>query len=190
MNNLSKSELRLKFKNVRNSINTNTQEEKSKVIEKFFIENFSTAQNYFVYLSFGDEVRTGDILKHILNKNKNVAIPKCNIEKLTMKAVRYRTDDFLTKNSYGIFENDTDDCFEEKIDVILMPALTVDRYGNRIGFGKGYYDKFINSLDYKPILIGLCYAEQVFEGKLPSDEYDKKLDYIITDQEIIKICEK
>ena len=107
-----------------------------------------------------------------------------------MKAVRYCADDFLQKNSYGILENNADDYFEEKIDVILLPELTVDRSGNRIGFGKGYYDKFINSLNYKPILIGLCYEEQIFDGILPNDEYDKRLDYIITDAEIIKICEK
>ena len=57
-------------------------------------------------------------------------------------------------------------------------------------YGKGYYDKFINSLNYKPILIGLCYDEQVYSGVLPTDKHDVKLDYVVTDVEIIKICEK
>ncbi len=190
MNELTKAKLRSKFKNIRNSINKTEQEEKSKSIAKRFIENFSNFKNYFVYINFLSEVQTGDIIKYLLENNKNIAIPKCNTQKLTMYPTNLCADDFLTKNTYGILENNTDDFFDDRIDVILLPALTVDRQGNRLGFGKGYYDKFINSLNYKPILVALCYEEQISSDVLPNNEYDVRVDYIITDTEIIKIGEK
>ena len=190
MNDSIKSELRSFYKSVRNSINQDVQEEKSKIITDLFMQNFSFANNYFTYLSFGSEVRTGDIIHKLREKHKNILIPKCDTDKLTMSSVRYCADDFLQKNSYGILENNNADLFGEKIDVILLPALTADRQGNRIGFGKGYYDKFINSLNYRPILIALCYKEQIFDGVLPNEEHDAKLDYIVTDDGIIRICEK
>lgn len=187
MNNFSKTEFRTKYKNIRNSINLEIREEKSKIITKRFVDNFSSLNNYFVYVDFSSEVQTGDIIKYLIENNKKISIPKCDVKNSTMEPTIFNRDSLMIKNAYGIYENCADDIFQEKIDVILLPALTVDRKGNRLGYGKGYYDKFINSLNYKPILVGLCYDEQIFNETLPSDKFDVRLDYVITDAEIIKI---
>ncbi len=187
MINSIKTEFRAKYKNIRNSMNDKTREEKSKIITKRFVDNFSGFENYFIYINFSSEVETGDIIKYLIEHNKKISIPKCDIKNSTMQPTIFNRDSLMTKNAYGIYENNTDDIFHERIDVILLPALTVDRDGNRLGYGKGYYDKFINSLSYKPLLIGLCYNEQICNETLPSNKFDAKLDYVITDTEIIKI---
>ncbi len=68
---------------------------------------------------------------------------------------------------------------------ILLPLVLCDTYGNRIGQGAGHYDRYIASLERKPLLIGVCFEEQVSETPLPAEPHDVRLDVIITPQRII-----
>lgn len=72
-------------------------------------------------------------------------------------------------------------------DIILMPLVLCDRYGNRIGQGAGHYDRYIASLDKRPFLIGLCFDEQVYEEGIPAESHDVMLDLIITPKHIIEV---
>ena len=71
--------------------------------------------------------------------------------------------------------------------VILLPLLLCDQNGNRIGYGAGHYDRYIASLDYKPLLIGVCFDEQVSSESLPAESHDVRLDLIITPKRTIEI---
>lgn len=184
-----KTEFRSFFKKVRNKIPTQERKDKSEIIAQKFLSEFlnDSYTTYFMYNSFSSEVETGDIIQKLWESNKKILIPRCKTDELTMKAVVYNPQEKLTANIYGISENKSAvDCREE-IDIIVLPGIAFDITGTRIGFGKGYYDRFVNSLVDTPVLVGLCFEEQLCEENLPFDEHDKKVDYIITDRQIIKV---
>ena len=184
-----KTKFRSFYKKLRNEISIQERKNKSELIARKFLTDFlnDSYTTYFVYNSFSSEVETGDIIQKLWESDKKILIPRCNTDELTMKAVVYNPQEKLTPNIYGIAENESAVDFGEEIDVIVLPGIAFDITGTRIGFGKGYYDRFINSLVDTPVLVGLCFEEQLCKEKLPFDEHDKKVDYIITDRQIIKV---
>jgi 5-formyltetrahydrofolate cyclo-ligase len=72
----------------------------------------------------------------------------------------------------------------EKIDCILIPTIGISRSGDRLGYGKGYYDKFLSSID--AVKISLTYSKQIVKS-VPTESHDIKIDLIITEDEIIKV---
>ena len=180
---MKKHELRLNFKNIRN--NVNFKEDKNRLIRKNFVDLFlSEYKTFFVYKSFSSEVDTEGIINDLFNNNKNVLIPKCDIKTETMNPVEISRLNSFELNAYGIPEVCADEFAEEKIDVIILPGLIFDKKGYRVGYGKGYYDKFIGSLKYKPMLVGLAYDEQIIDFIDDTNEYDVRLDCVITDRKI------
>jgi 5-formyltetrahydrofolate cyclo-ligase len=69
---------------------------------------------------------------------------------------------------------------------LLLPLVLCDVFGNRIGQGAGHYDRYIASLDYKPLLVGVCFEEQIYKEALPAEPHDVRLDTIITPERIIE----
>lgn len=189
-----KTILRKEYKNIRKNIADDKRVYKEKLIETKFFEILNSfvnkIRNVFIYNSFSSEVRTGEIISKLINSEYRVYVPKCNESNETMIAAVYKVGQNQTKNSYGIYEPDDNEYADENIDLIVAPGICFDRFGTRIGFGKGYYDKFINSLAYKPIVVAICFSEQIFDGEIPRDEHDCIMDYIVTDKEIIHTKEK
>lgn len=93
--------------------------------------------------------------------------------------------DDLKKGAYGILEPSVVKTADEKdIDVILVPGLAFDRHGGRMGFGKGYYDRLLETSI--AVKIGLCYDFQLFDT-IPTESHDVPMDFIITEKEICEI---
>lgn len=134
-------------------------------------------KNFFIYNSFKNEVETKQIIKFLIQNKKNVYLPKIKNGKIF--AVKFSND--MKKNNYGIDEPNG-----EKIEisnfVSIIPAIVLDKQGNRIGFGKGYYDRFLK--ENECLKVALCYDFQLFD-KIPSEEHDVKMDYIITPTRLI-----
>jgi 5-formyltetrahydrofolate cyclo-ligase len=97
----------------------------------------------------------------------------------------WREDQPLIKGAFGIKDPETDHLAPVIPDIILMPLLLCDNKGNRLGYGAGYYDRYIASLKHKPLLIGICFDEQVYSITLPADKHDMMLNLIITPKQII-----
>ena len=174
-----KNELRKTAKELRAKINC---PEKSIAIKNnlYKLQEFKEAKNILCYSSFGSEVQTAN---YYSDKTKNWYLPK--IEGENIKVCPF-CDEFEL-NKFGIKEpckNSIENV--EIIDMIIIPALCADKSGYRIGYGKGYYDRFLKSLKHNPIKVILEYDELVYNSVYP-DEYDEKADYIITDKKIYKI---
>lgn len=179
---------RSKYKMIRNSITRDLKFKKEEFIKNnlfAFLKNIDDIKTVFIYHSFGSEVDTKGIIEFFLENKITVLIPKCNEINETMYATVYNPQKKSTVNSYGISEMEESLPVNHKIDMIIAPGIAFDRFGNRIGFGKGYYDKFIKSLEYKTRIIALAFSEQIIQGSLPADKYDCKMDYIITDEGVI-----
>ena len=172
----TKKEIRKQYLNIRKEVNESKIKDKiitEKVINNFHIKDSKTI---LIYVSYNNEVNTLDLINHFL-KNKKVAVPK--IEKDNMKFYYINSFDDLEKGKYGILEPMTKKevkDFTKSVCITPGVCFSKDRY--RIGYGKGYYDRFFSN--HSIYSIGLCYKECIVK-KIPTDKYDKQVDEIITD---------
>ncbi len=88
----------------------------------------------------------------------------------------------LVKGVFGVMEPAVKEVFDkEKIDLVLVPGVAFDKKGNRMGFGKGYYDRFLENIN--ALKIGVCHSFQLVDS-VPSEKHDVKMDIIVTEREI------
>jgi 5-formyltetrahydrofolate cyclo-ligase len=178
-----KAKLRKKFLRIRKLKNKkNIQIEFDKVF------NLINKQNILIkviggYFPVNYEVDDMNILKEFNKKKYQISLPVIK-KKFEMDFYKWSFNEPLKINMYGIPE-------PEKIklvypDVILVPLVAFDKKLNRLGYGGGYYDRLIKKLSEKKniLKIGLALSTQIINN-VPINEYDKKLDYIVTDKYII-----
>ena len=175
---------------LRNSIDKCEKEEKDKLIFDKLVNSrlYKDAKSIFIYVSYGSEVDTIKIINDALFKGKRVYIPKTIKEKKEMIAVNISTLSGLIVDEHGILEPKTVDKnnIADNFDLILMPGLAFDMFGNRVGYGGGYYDRFIHGQKNSNIKVALSYNIQIVD-KITAEEHDIKVNYVITEDKIIKI---
>lgn len=142
--------------------------------------NTASGRKYFIYCSFSSEAPTDKLMETLENAGGKIYCPR--IENYKMQAVA-KSDDF-TLSSLRIREPVGEEYLGE-IDVIIAPLLAVDKKGNRLGYGGGYYDKFFKTHE-KAKRIGFAYDFQIVES-VPTEEWDERLDCIVTDKRIVYI---
>ena len=143
---------------------------------------FQESENILFYYSHDKEVRTTEVLKKWVGQ-KNIYLPKFTGDH-HFEAVLCQDLGRLKKSKYGILEPpDEPQDTPVKLDLIIVAGVAFDLEGNRIGRGKGYYDRFL--ADHKAVLkIALAYEQQIFD-ELPKEPYDEGVDIIITEKRII-----
>lgn len=152
------------------------------------------AQTVFLYLDFRGEVSTDEILRWGWNQDKTMAIPVTVIEKKRLIPVAIRSFDEVRPGAYGIrepivsanTEKDPESCAipAESIDVVIVPGVAFDPRGGRLGYGGGYYDRFLPKLRTDVVKIGLAFELQVVD-QVPVEEHDIHLDFLVTEKRVI-----
>ncbi len=141
------------------------------------IPQFESAKTVFCYVSAENEVSTHSLIKQMLALNKEVLVPLCTDKCGNMVSVKINSLDDLSEGMYGIYEPISHTPFDKtKIDVAIVPGVAFDKDGYRIGYGKGYYDRFL--ADISPLKIGLTHSELFFDS-LPHDENDVQVNIVI-----------
>lgn len=141
----------------------------------------------FVYMHFRSEVQTNLIINRLLNKGKTVAIPKTLPAQSRLVAVKITDPDHQVDPGYcGIPEPkeeiiETESCNPEAIDVVIVPGSVFDKQGGRLGYGGGYYDRFLVNDAPNALRIGLAFELQITE-RVPVEPHDQLMDYIITEE--------
>ena len=181
----TKKDIRKNMLSKRNLMNSNEVREYSdEIFENFCDLNFDF-QRVMIYLSFKNEVMTERFISQLKFAQKHVSIPYC-IDDLSMDAVKLVDFDEFKVNKYDILEPENPVKINKNtIELCIIPGVAFDGFGARIGFGKGYYDRFLK--DTNILKIGLCYDFQIMKNPLPSDINDIKMDYIISEKRIIKL---
>lgn len=156
------------------------------------IKIFQEGKNYGIYLPFRGEVDTKPIIEYLSANNKNCYLPivKENIEE-PMSFALYKEGAKLHKNKYAIFEpllNESILLSSRDLDVVITPLVAFDDYGNRVGSGKGYYDRTFAfkkeiSAEMKPHLVGIAYEFQKTTNLKPA-VWDVPLEIIVTEETI------
>ena len=149
------------------------------------LKEVKDSDSFCTYVSKINEVDTTFLIEHLLVMNKNVYVPKSEPNSSIMKFYKINSLSELSLGAFSVLEpNSLQEKYIEygKYDVCIVPALSFDKRGFRLGYGKGYYDRFLK--DFKGIKIGLCYEEFVTEI-LPKYETDIAVDMIITENKTI-----
>ena len=154
--------------------------EKSKKLCRKFLESnaYREAKTVYGYLPYNQEVRTWELLQQAMRDGKRVAVPKVYDQEMRFI---YITDFSQIDIGYcGIPEPIADGPVAEDRDaLVLMPGLAFDREGHRIGYGGGFYDRFLSAEPDHPT-VALCYDFQVVED-LPVEAFDIPVDVVIWD---------
>jgi 5-formyltetrahydrofolate cyclo-ligase len=148
---------------------------------------FTDAAHVMVYLDFKGEVQTDAVINHCLAQGKKVYIPICIPETHEISISRITSLEDLETGHFGIREPKLQHIRlgdSSLIDLVLVPGVAFDKKGNRIGFGAGYYDRFLKRLKEGAVSAALAYSFQIVDH-IPSDEYDIPVDYIVTEKGII-----
>ncbi|MFD1062386.1 5-formyltetrahydrofolate cyclo-ligase [Winogradskyella litorisediminis] len=184
---MTKSELRNKYKKLRQKLTLEDIEEKSLAIANKLLKlNIWQYSFYHVFLSIETqkEVNTDYILNILSGKDKHIVISKSNFSDYSMSHFLLTDNTKLKINAYNIPEPiDGIPISPEQLDVVFIPLLGFDITGNRIGYGKGFYDRFLSKCKPETLKIGLSFFEAEPE-KFTSTENDIKLDFCITPSKI------
>lgn len=189
---LFKKNLRTKFRALRE----NLDKDKKQLMDEKILKNISILNIYkssrvvFTYVSKNIEVDTHSLMEKCWKNNKKVAVPKCIPETRSMEFYIVNSFEDLEKSTFGLMEPITEKC--EKVTdfsegLCVVPGFCFDNEGFRLGYGYGYYDRFLQN--FKGSTLGICYANCIIP-KLPHGRFDRPVDILLTDRYIKEINNK
>lgn len=180
-----KSDLRSGFKNKRNEMPEHIKLNMDSEIQSRFLtlRQYAKCDTVFTYVSKDLEVDTYAIIRAAWANGKKVAVPRC-IEDCKMDFYYIESMEDLEEGAFGVKEPVESRC--RKVSdlsrgLCIVPGLSFDAEGYRLGYGKGYYDRFLSKFGGETV--GLCYSNCI-KWKLPHGKYDRAVDVIVTDRYI------
>ncbi|CAM3724567.1 5-formyltetrahydrofolate cyclo-ligase [Flavobacterium gelidilacus] len=184
-----KKELRIKYKELRQKLSLEEIEEKSLAIANQLLKLDIWDNTYFhIFLPIEEqkEVNSEFILNILQAKDKEIVISRSDFETTSMHHILLTDNTKIKKNEYNIPEPINGlSVPAEMIDVVFVPLLAYDKQGNRVGYGKGFYDKFLSKCRPNVVKIGLSFfeTEELIEDVF---ENDIKLDFCVNTEQIIR----
>lgn len=190
---MNKSELRKLYLSKRKAISPEQLSIKSQQIADLFFQNFDLLEvrNLHVFLPIikQNEINTWQIIRHLQHifAEINIIIPKIIKENSELENYLFN-EKKLIENQWGILEpsgENQEKILPEQIDLVIIPLLIFDKNGNRVGYGKGFYDRFLQQCKNQSLKIGVCLEEPI-ETVEDVNEFDIKIDFCITPNKIYK----
>lgn len=154
----------------------------------FSLPAWEKARTVMVYVAFRHEVETAGIIARGLEEGKRVAIPVCKKDPLRLipsELKEYPGD--LAPGTWGILEPRADTfrpMAPQEIDLVLVPGVAFDEMGNRLGYGAGYYDRFLRDLKPGAVTAALAYELQIRKDICP-EVHDQPVQLVITEERVI-----
>lgn len=183
---MKKDEIRKKYKSLRKDLSEDDRRDLSiKIANQSLTLPIWDYTNYHIYMSIQEqkEVSTEFLLHILLGKDKNILIPKTDFENQRMYSILLTDTLLIKKNKFHIPEPQGGiEIFNSEVEVVFLPLLAYDKEGHRIGYGMGFYDRFLEECRENVIKIGLSFYPP--EETLISEPHDVKLNYCITPDKI------
>ncbi len=178
--------LREGMRKLRERLSDNDVKEKSSAIIKRLLqrEEYGKAKTVLFYMGVNKEVKTEEAVKASLDAGKTVAVPVSDLENRRITPVKINSLTSLKPGAYGILEPEGGKELDAaEIEIAVIPGLAFDSDGNRLGYGLGFYDRFLKKISAKKI--ALAYDIQIVDRVL-STENDVPMDLIITEAQVIR----
>ena len=153
------------------------------------LASYRFAKTVLMYAPTAGEIDVSPIALHAISVGKRIAYPLCNVDEHTMVFKPVSSPDQLVQGSYSIPEpSDSAETLTDLSESIcLVPGLVFDREGYRVGYGKGYYDRFLST--YKQTKLGIVYSDFILDA-VPRGRYDRHVDILVTERGIKLATEK
>lgn len=177
----SKTEIRRSVKALKKEIGDAEKKECANRVLSMLLQcgEVADAGSLLLYHALPDELPTSTIIR-TLGTEKRIFLPR--VASNDLEIVEFKGDN-LQKGAYGIEEPVGEAITEECIDIAIIPGVAFDRKGNRLGRGKGYYDRLLKNL--RCTKIGVAFSCQIVD-KVPHEVHDMAMDLIVTEKEIIR----
>lgn len=183
-----KNELRSKYRKIKEEMDPKKKKslDAQIQIQLLSLSEYVTSKKIFIYISKDFEIDTVPVIRAALSEGKLVATPRCieGTNEMMFHMVNSRDD--VLPGFFGVLEPNEKTCpvIEDFSDgICIVPGFCFDNAGYRIGFGKGYYDRFLSN--FKGITLGLCYSQCVV-NQLPRNKFDRPVDFLVTDKYVCK----
>ena len=184
-----KMEIRQAVLQKRAALSAKEVESRSERIKKCLYRDwdFKKADVIALYASFRNEVDTLSLIRDSLLTGKRVGLPRTRRLDRSISFYEIKKPEDLQPGAFGIPEpgKDCPELAPSEINLVIMPGVAFDETGSRIGFGGGYYDRFLKQLPHTVKKIALAYEFQMVKEKIPLLAKDAKIDTIITEERII-----
>lgn len=183
----SKSELRKWIRNQKKQLTKEQIESSSiKIFKKIMqLDCYKQADSIYAYVSYNEEVSTFSFLKEVLLSGKKLCVPKVYDDIMKFHVITSLEE--LKTGAYGILEPCNDIIDTKHKGFMLMPGLAFDRKGHRLGYGGGFYDKYLMEQD-DFIKVAAAYNFQVI-SEVWCEEFDIPVDVVVTEDEVIRCNE-
>ncbi len=183
-----KKKLRAQAKEMRLSMSPVVKQSLDRKIKNKLLNLWAVreADTVLCYVSTNIEVDTKDFINTLLQMGKRVAVPRCEGGKSEMNFYFINSLDELSPGSFGVEEPESlkeNLCLQTQGSVCIVPAFMFDKNGYRLGYGKGYYDRYLSR--YEGTTVGICYSSNL-KDKLYHGKYDRAVDLVVTDKDIIR----
>ncbi len=177
-----KSDIRNNIKKMRNGMSPDSCFEKSRAIAAALLNTtlYKAHMNILLYMAVNHEVDTSMIFEKAVSDGKRVYFPK--VYGKEMQFIKVSSMDEFEEGSYGILEPISDAAADIKEGLIVMPGVAFDKNCNRIGYGGGFYDRYMEK-HRELVSCAVCYECQIVED-IPSEPHDIKPDMVITEDRI------
>lgn len=181
-----KKELRRTFRRLRKDMSAAEKMASDAAIAKQLLQStpYREARLLLAYHSLPQEIDTDCIIRSAWEQGKTVAVPLCDPQTHGMVFYRITSPDDLYPGAYGIAEPDPQRCLPvipDKKSLCLVPAFTFDERGFRLGYGGGYYDRFL--AEFSGMSMGLC-RQTWFQPRLPAGAFDRNVHMIVMENRI------
>ncbi|MBR5613874.1 MAG: 5-formyltetrahydrofolate cyclo-ligase [Clostridia bacterium] len=181
-----KSEIRDINKAARAKVNSKAVAQKSRVAAESFLKSriYKNSNCIMLYMPLGNEVDTAEIIKAACRDGKRLVFPVTDKDTGEITPYYAAEDTLFKRGAFSVSEPCGTEAAELKqIDAVIVPGIAFDRFGNRVGFGKGCYDRLLQRIS--AVKIGLCYDFQVCD-EIAADLYDVKMNFLITESGMVK----
>lgn len=153
----------------------------NKLLNLWLLRDVSTV---LIYVSTDIEVDTKELIEELLKRGKTVAVPRCENDKGDMNFYIIHSFDDLESGYFGVSEpkKETEMLTDFSSSVCIVPAFLFDKTGYRLGYGKGFYDRFL--ANYNGATIGICYDNNVVDS-LFHGRFDRAVQMIVTEKRVL-----
>jgi 5-formyltetrahydrofolate cyclo-ligase len=184
---MTKEELRGSMRRLRAAVPPGERSRLAELVEEalFGLPDVLDAETILLFYSFGTEVATAGMTERILGSGKRLLLPYLSDDG-SMEAAEVRRGETLEPTSYGPREPGGVAVDPTMVDVVVTPGLAFDREGNRLGYGGGYYDRYLERMGRAAVRVGIAFSLQVVD-RVPAEPGDQRVDVIVTDQEVLDL---
>ncbi len=146
------------------------------------------AQVVLTFSSFGSEVSTGPLIDELAGGGSRILLPV--VRDGAILAVDYEPGDHLVPTAYGPLEPEQAHPADPRdIEAVVLPGLAFDRRGGRLGYGGGYFDRFLCALSPRPLLVAVAFAVQLLPS-VPTSSDDVPVDIVVTEAEVVRCSDR